>query len=91
MPAAADADENRIITRARQLLGAYDRAELMVQSGLYAPGSDPVVDAAVSVLPGLDAFIAAPGGAAVQDSFAKLRAVLETATQRASSRAVGTR
>ena len=61
LPAAADADENRIITRARQLLGAYDRAELMVQSGLYAPGSDPVVDAAVSVWPGLDAFIAAPG------------------------------
>lgn len=91
LPAAADADENRIITRARQLLGAYDRAELMVQSGLYAPGSDPVVDAAVSVWPGLDAFIAAPGGTAVQDSFAKLRAVLETATPRASSRAVGTR
>ena len=91
LPAAADADENRIITRARQLLGAYDRAELMVQSGLYAPGSDPVVDAAVSVWPGLDAFIAAPGGAAVQDSFAKLRAVLETATPRASSRSVGTR
>ena len=91
LPAAADADENRIITRARQLLGAYDRAELMVQSGLYAPGSDPVVDAAVSVWPGLDAFIAAPGGAAVQDSFAKLRAVLETATPRAPSRAVGTR
>lgn len=91
LPAAADADENRIITRARQLLGAYDRAELMVQSGLYAPGSDPVVDAAVSVWPGLDAFIAAPGGTAVQDSFAKLRAVLETATPRAPSRAVGTR
>ena len=91
LPAAADADENRIITRARQLLGAYDRAELMVQSGLYVPGSDPVVDAAVSVWPGLDAFIAAPGGTAVQDSFAKLRAVLETATPRASSRAVGTR
>lgn len=91
LPAAADADENRIITRARQLLGAYDRAELMVQSGLYAPGSDPVVDAAVSVWPGLDAFIAAPGGAAVQDSFTKLRAVLETATPRAPSRAIGTR
>ena len=91
LPAAADADENRIITRARQLLGAYDRAELMVQSGLYVPGSDTVVDAAVSVWPGLDAFIAAPGGTAVQDSFAKLRAVLETATPRASSRAVGTR
>lgn len=91
LPAAADADENRIITRARQLLGAYDRAELMVQSGLYVPGSDPVVDAAVSVWPGLDAFIAAPGGTAVQDSFAKLRAVLETATPRAPSRAVGTR
>ena len=91
LPAAADADENRIITRARQLLGAYDRAESMVQSGLDVPGSDPVVDAAVSVWPGLDAFIAAPGGAAMQDSFAKLRAVLETATPCAPSRAVGTR
>ena len=91
LPAAASPDENRMITRARQLLGAYDRAELMVQSGLYAPGSDPVVDAAVSVWPELDAFMAAPGGRVAEDSFAKLRAVLEAATLRASRTASGPR
>jgi flagellum-specific ATP synthase len=91
LPAAASLEENQIITRARQLLGAYDRAELMVQAGLYAPGSDPVVDAAVNVWPGLDAFIAAPSGAPMHDSFAKLRAVLETAPPRAAQRALAMR
>jgi flagellar biosynthesis/type III secretory pathway ATPase len=47
-----------VIEQARRLLGAYDRAELMIQAGLYAAGSDPVVDAAIRAWPALDAFIA---------------------------------
>lgn len=91
LPAAASADENRIITRTRQLLGAYDRAELMVQAGLYAPGSDPVVDAAVAVWPGLDAFFAAPGGDDLAESFSQLRGLLDAATARAVPKSLANR
>ena len=58
LPEAATAPENALITEARRLLGAWDRAEMMIQAGLYAKGSDPVVDAAIKVWPALDAFLA---------------------------------
>jgi flagellum-specific ATP synthase len=72
LPEAASPDENALISRARALLGAYHRAELMIQAGLYSPGSDPLVDAAVRVWPALDAFLAeeAPGG--IGESFIRL-------------------
>jgi flagellum-specific ATP synthase len=35
LPDAASPEENRLIGEARRLLGAYERAELMIQSGLY--------------------------------------------------------
>lgn len=79
LPHAATEAENALIARARRLLGAYDRAEMMIQAGLYAHGSDPLVDAAIRVWPALDAFLSedAPGGAT--ESFARLRAILDRA------------
>lgn len=80
LPEAASAAENALIAKARQLLGAWDRAEMMIQAGLYAKGSDPLVDAAVRVWPMLDAFMAedAPSDG-VMGSFARLAAVLAAA------------
>ncbi|RBO51207.1 flagellum-specific ATP synthase FliI [Rhodovulum sp. BSW8] len=79
LPRAATGDENALIARARRMLGAYDRAEMMIQAGLYAAGSDPEIDAAIAVWPALDAFLSedAPGG--VAESFARLAGILETA------------
>ena len=51
LPGAASADENLLIAEARRLLGAWDRAEMMIQAGLYAKGSDPLIDAAMRVWP----------------------------------------
>lgn len=79
LPNAANNEENRMILRARQLLGAYDRAEMMLQAGLYTPGADPVTDGAVKVWSSLDAFI---GGAAAVDigqTFNELRKILSMA------------
>ncbi|MCX7646898.1 MAG: FliI/YscN family ATPase [Rhodobacteraceae bacterium] len=77
LPRAASDEENAMIAAARRLLGAYDRAEMMIRAGLYAKGSDPVVDEAIRVWPALDAFLAedAPGGVAA--SFARLAECLE--------------
>lgn len=72
LPAAASPAENALIGRARQLLGAWDRAETMIQAGLYAKGSDPLVDEAITVWPALDAFLAEPSSGGPQDSFLRL-------------------
>ena len=77
LPEAATTDENADIAHARRLLGAYDRAELMIQAGLYTKGSDPLIDNAIRVWPALDAFL---GEDAPEDgipgSFRRLTAAL---------------
>lgn len=77
LPEAATADENADIAHARRLLGAYDRAELMIQAGLYTKGSDPLIDNAIRVWPALDGFL---GEDAPEDgipgSFRRLAAAL---------------
>jgi flagellum-specific ATP synthase len=79
LPGAASAEEGRLISRARQLLGAHDRAGMMIQAGLYAAGSDPVTDAAILAWPGLDAFVAAAAASTIAGSFAQLEGILEAA------------
>jgi len=74
LPRAASAEENRLIATARRHLGVYDRAELMLQAGLYAQGSDPAIDAALSVWPGLDSFLASDSSGAT-DAFGRLAEV----------------
>ena len=79
LPAAASPDENEAITRARQLLGAYARAEMMIQAGLYTAGSDLLTDAAIRAWPELDAFLGQDERGTIEDSFARLRACLDAA------------
>src|SRR6056297_2473835 len=76
LPGAATARELSLITRARHLLGAYARAELMLQSGLYVAGSDPTTDAAIAVRDDLDAFVGMESGGSVKESFERLEEVL---------------
>lgn len=71
LPQAATAEENALITAARRMLGAYDRSEMMIQAGLYAKGSDPLIDEAIRTWPALDAFLAEDSPAAGA-SFARL-------------------
>lgn len=79
LPAAASAAENAMIGQARKYLGAYARAEMMIQAGLYATGSDPVIDAAINVWPDLDAFIAEEEEQNTENSFKRLFEVLSKA------------
>lgn len=76
LPGAATDSENSLLAEARRLLAAYDKAELMIQSGLYARGSDPTVDAAIRVWPALDAFLAESEDGDVAASFERLRQIL---------------
>ena len=76
LPAAAKPVENDLIGKARKLLGAYDAAELMIQSGLYAAGSDPVTDQAVAAFDELDQFLALNDGRDSISHFAQLRRIV---------------
>lgn len=77
LPDAASPAENALIGDARRTLGAYDRAEMMVQAGLYVQGTDPAVDRAIRLWPLLDGFLAedAPTGGP-DASFARLKICL---------------
>ncbi len=79
LPWAATTDENELIAKARRILSSWERAEMMVQAGLYQKGSDPMVDQAIRLWPGLDAFLAedAPAGGLV-GSFQRLQACLQS-------------
>lgn len=78
LPWAANDVENDMIARTRRLLSVWDRAEMMIQAGLYQKGSDPVIDQAIRLWPALDAFLAedAPEGG-ITASYARLRACLQ--------------
>jgi len=77
LPAAATPGENAYIGEARRLIGAWERAEMMVQAGLYAQGSDPLTDRAIKLWPRLDAFMAGRDAADPGESFGRLRRILE--------------
>ncbi len=63
----------------RRVLTAYENAALMIQTGLYAPGSDPAIDEAIKLWPELDAFFTTPAPLGVADSFERLGALLAKA------------
>lgn len=77
LPDAATKEQNSEIALARKLLGAYDRAELMIQAGLYTKGSDPQIDQAIKVWPALDGFLAEDSpDDGITGSFRRLHAAL---------------
>ncbi|MEL7211318.1 MAG: FliI/YscN family ATPase [Pseudomonadota bacterium] len=71
LPDAATPAENASLSRGRALAGAYASAEMMVQAGLYVPGADPLVDAAVESHQSLDTLMSMRG--TMPDSFEALR------------------
>lgn len=83
LPAVASRVENQLINEARALLGAHDRAALMIRAGLYAAGSDPQVDASIAAEPHLDRFLSLTGQASVAASFVALRQALAPARPQA--------
>lgn len=79
LPAVASKGENSTITDARAMLGAYDKAAMMIRAGLYATGSDPEIDAAIACHAGLDRFVTLQGLPNAAASFAALRQAIAPA------------
>lgn len=76
LPAAASADENALLSEARALLAVYEDAALIIQAGLYAPGSDVATDRAIKIFPALDRFLTEVGEESPEQRFAQLRDIL---------------
>lgn len=76
LPTCASEDENALITLARATLGTYERAELMIQAGLYQRGTDAKIDEAMRAWPLLDDFFGMPEKDSTAASFQKLDACL---------------
>ena len=75
LPKAASAEENTLLAEGRRLLSAYEEAQAIIQTGLYAPGSDPILDRAVNIWPALDAMVSEKAENCAA-SFEKLRIAL---------------
>ena len=82
LPAAASDQENDMIARARAHLGNYDKAALMIQSGLYTSGSDKEIDAAINCISGLNALLTIQDTRGTLSHFAKLRQALTSSHNR---------
>lgn len=80
LPDAATAAENRMIAEARENLGAYARAELMIQAGLYVTGSDTRIDEAIATRDALETFIATTGNQGIPGAFHLLQRALRPST-----------
>ncbi len=79
LPEAANPKENEIIAKARALLGAYARSEMMA-------GSDPMLDAAIAAAPALEDFQAIKDERGTLAHFAKLRQAIATSPMRSDTR-----
>ena len=76
LPDAATLAENKLIQKARLYMGTYAQAELMIQAGLYAAGSDAKIDESITVHEKLEAFIGMQGNQSAAGSFHLLQRAL---------------
>ena len=77
LPAIATDDENAMLAKVRRVLTTYENAALMIQTGLYVPGTDPAIDEAIVLWPKLDAFFTERAPEGVAASFARLAEALD--------------
>ncbi|NOD49338.1 MULTISPECIES: FliI/YscN family ATPase [unclassified Ruegeria] len=80
LPGAASEAENHMISETRRLVGSYEQSEVMIKAGLYAEGSDPLLDQAVRVHDELDSFFGKPDSEGIENSFSRLSLILRRAS-----------
>lgn len=78
VPKCLSDDENRLVMKLRQTLAVYDDMAELIRLGAYTAGSDPQVDAAIALMPAINAFLqqAPTERCGMPDSFARLASAL---------------
>ena len=79
VPQCLTAEENQSVMQLRRVMATYSDMEELIRLGAYSRGSDPAVDEAIKVMPGVEAFLRqAPGETTgMAESFGKLNAALK--------------
>jgi len=82
MPDCQAADEFALVTRARALMSAYTDMEELIRIGAYRSGADPVVDDAIRLAPGFEAFLSQTKHehTPLAEGFSQLADILQPAT-----------
>ena len=57
MPDCNSETENKIVVTARQIISTYENMAEMIRLGAYKKGTDPEVDRAIMIYPGIDNFL----------------------------------
>ncbi len=81
LPGIASNPENEMIAKVRRVLTTYENSALMIQTGLYAKGSDPAIDEAITLWPKLDQFFTEREKGGPEQSFQRLADILATPVQ----------
>ncbi len=79
LPDAATPSENAILAQVRKHFSIYAKNQVMISAGLYTPGSDADIDAALQVWQGLDDAMSVVHDRGLNHSFDQLRLVLRRA------------
>lgn len=79
VPQCLNDEENALVSRLRRVLATYGDMEELIRLGAYVKGSDPDVDAAIALMPKLEAFLkqGPTEKAAMAESFAQLKTALQ--------------
>ena len=56
-PAITTPEQRQAAARVRSLMAAYRDARILLEIGAYVPGSDPMVDRAVALMPAINTFL----------------------------------
>ncbi len=78
MPGCNNEEENALVSRARELLAAYDDMAEMIRIGAYREGADPRIDEAIRYQPALEAFLSQRKDepASLEEGYARLAEIL---------------
>ena len=83
MPDCNNDEQNRLVSRARELVGTYEDMAKMIRLGAYRGGSDPQVDEAIRYYPKLEAFLGQDKNdrSDLDVGYAELAAILDDAQE----------
>jgi len=78
LPGCNSAEENALVSQARQFLATYEDMAELIRLGAYRKGSDPKVDEAIKYYPAIEKFLsqAREERAEMQSGYVELQRIL---------------
>lgn len=77
LPDAATPNENELLQKVRRLASKYEDAQTLIQAGLYAAGTDPVLDEAITFYPKIEHFLSLTEALTTEEWFVRLGVIFD--------------